>query len=484
MSDDTANSEAAALQARFEAAISNLLNGNLQEAETAFNGLLAQQPGHAGALNGLGLIAIRRGDGQAAEAHWTAAVQAAPGFAAPYANLGGLLRHQDPIRAADYYQKAMALDPKDPQPVFALATLLDDNGQHAKAVALADEAIANFPDHAGLACLSARGLLEEGRADEALARVNALPIDRLPPRIAQMVHYTRVQIADRLGDEAGALAAAAAGAKALRALYPQAVADAPVYMADMSTLNAHFAGREIPGDPEGQGQDLFFLIGFPSSGSEPLGNILAHHPVIQYRGNSGALMTAMQAAFGAPAIPRNLDADTMQNCRQIVENGFQAGAADKKVRVDHVPLNILLAGFAAELFPAARFILVEREAEEACLAASLRGYELSPASANLLCFDDAAKLYELVQGGWSGVAAQLADRVFRVSHHEMELAPRQTLEAVLDFLGLGGTASAGAVSALENRDGPPLGSWRRYERVLPAAALARLEPLKTAETGS
>lgn len=472
MTDGTEN--ARALQQQFESALNALQRGALDSAEAGFREIADRLPGHAGAFNGLGLVAVQRGDAEAARRHWEAAVQADPRFAAPHANLGNLKRQSDPVSAVAHYQQAMTCDPGDPQAAFGLATLLHGLDRTRDAAALAEEALKRFEGHAGFLCIAARGLMDEGRARDAWDRLSPIDPSRFPARIAQMVHYTRAAVADRLDDPAAALAAAREGAAVLRRLYPQAISQAPMVNADFGSIAAHYRASDLPSDPQGAGADLVFLIGFPGSGEGRLGKILARHPKIAYRAGRGALTNTQALAFGSPAIPRTLTAEERKDLQARYDRGFGADRVPGQIRVDHQPLNILTAGFAADLFPAARFIVTERDPLAACLSSCLRDYDLTPATSNLLSFSDAVDFFLRVRDSWNGVADALEPRTLRIAYERMERAPRETLEQVLAFLDIGGTVAPDAVTALETPSGPPVGSATRYEPHLPEAALTRL----------
>lgn len=464
-----------AVNKMFRSGLVALQAGQVEAAESAFNKLLKQAPGHAGAINGLGMIAIQRGDREKARGHWLKAIQAAPDFSAPYVNLGNLDRRSAPQKAIEYYQKGIELAPNDAQAVFALASLLESVGMSDQGAALASDALVRFPKHPGLAAVCAKGLVRQGRAEEAISVMEGLALERAGRRIAQMVHYTRAEAHDKLGFAEDALKEADAGRQALESLFPDALNRASVERADLASVGAFYAGRTLPYGQEGPGEDLVFLIGFPNSGTEQLAAVLRRHPSVQLRDDGFSVEKALQTAFGSPVIPQPLSPGLVADCRQAYDRHFGKPGQGRKLRVDHMPIAAAYAGFLAEIFPAARFVRFRRDPIAACLASSMRGYELTPISSYLLRFESAADLYASVETNWTGCAETMAERTLTIEDKDRVSDPQSTLSKVMEFLGLPGTIPGEAVQAFGEDAGIPAGGeWKRYEPFLSKTALARL----------
>lgn len=475
---DETRKDAAEITALFQSGINALRAGRANEAEDMLSRVLELAPEHAGALNGMGLLMAQRGERAEAERLWRLAVNLAPSFSAPYVNLANLFRATAPLEAIEHYQRGIALAPDDAQAVFGLASLLERVGRPMDAADVAEQALERFAGHPGLMALAARGMIERGRAIEARAMLAPIDVSRVPPRLAQMVLYTLVLCEDRLDNPQAALAAAARGADLLDALFPSAAQGAPVELADIKALAAHYSVNPPSHDPSGAGADMVFLVGFPMSGSERLAKVLERHPKIDLKNDNPALSVTARSLFGSPTIPRVLNDHELTDARARFARSFgeMGGNADggAQVRIDHVPLHITLVGVAAELFPAARFVVARREPPAACLAASMKSYELTPLSAHLTRFSNASIMAAAVEQGWHSIRDALAPRMMEIAHEDIVGSPRDTLARVMAYIGIEGAPSAEAVATLTEQADPPIGDWRRYEPHLPPDALRRL----------
>ncbi len=138
----------ATLKPLFERAVAEQVAGRLEDAAATCRALLAREPGHAGALQLLGVVTLRSGDAAAAVAHIERAAAEAPGRADIRHNLGFALRAAGrPAEAEAAYRAAVALDPDFAEAHYQLANLLRDRRQFAQAEASFRRVLALQPDH-------------------------------------------------------------------------------------------------------------------------------------------------------------------------------------------------------------------------------------------------------------------------------------------------------------------------------------------------
>lgn len=147
MNQNIANTLASAQQ-KFRA-------GQLDDAARLLLGILALEPAHGEALEGLGYIRSKQGD------------------------------HP---QAADYLTRALELMPPTPEQIFFAAHVCQTANRHADAVALFERCLAHAPDHVQSLHGAALSLTQLGEHERALQRFDRL-IARQPARAE--VHYNR-----------------------------------------------------------------------------------------------------------------------------------------------------------------------------------------------------------------------------------------------------------------------------------------------------
>jgi Flp pilus assembly protein TadD len=143
--------------------------GRLAAAERGYREILGELPDHAGALHGLGLLALQADRADLAIAWLGQATQAAPDDARAHLDLGLALRargHHEEARAA--IRVATLLDPDDPFAHAALGDSLVLLNRLEDALAAYREALALAPDLAAARASVGLLLKEQGHLDQAI----------------------------------------------------------------------------------------------------------------------------------------------------------------------------------------------------------------------------------------------------------------------------------------------------------------------------
>ena len=142
MAEDAATRETA------DAAAMDLLdNGRLQEAEAAWQALVAREPGRAKAWFMLGRVRHARGDLDAAIDFLRKAIALDPGFVPAYSDLGIFLQGQGRLEEAEScYRRAIALAPGFAEAMNNLGVALADRNRLEEASAWYSRAIAERGD--------------------------------------------------------------------------------------------------------------------------------------------------------------------------------------------------------------------------------------------------------------------------------------------------------------------------------------------------
>ncbi|WP_287129527.1 tetratricopeptide repeat protein [Candidatus Cyanaurora vandensis] len=156
--------------------------GQLEQARVIYHQVYQQQPDQPEALNGLGSIALRRGDLVGASQWLEQALQALPRPETHQA-LGKALEALGQSDAAQYhYEQALTLAPHWDEPFYTLGVLLANSGQLTAASHRFEQAIALRPKLAQTQVCLANVLQAQGQGAAAIARYRqALALE---PRLA------------------------------------------------------------------------------------------------------------------------------------------------------------------------------------------------------------------------------------------------------------------------------------------------------------
>jgi len=191
------------IQDAFKLAMQHHQTERLKEAEQLYRQILAQQPGHVGALHLLGVIAAQVeqydvavnliGQAIALKPDWPEAqnnlgnalkslgrldeaivayrqaLALKPGYAQAHYNLGSTLQSQGHLdQAIAAYRQAITVKPRYPEAYYNCGNALRDNGQLDEAIAAYQQAIALKPDFADAYNNLGYALQAQGRLDQAV----------------------------------------------------------------------------------------------------------------------------------------------------------------------------------------------------------------------------------------------------------------------------------------------------------------------------
>lgn len=159
------------LEAAFDEAVALYEAGRLDAAAAGCRRILEAAPGHAGALQTLGIVAGRQGRLAEARRHFQRTVDLHPGIAMAQNNLGAVLRQLGALdEAIDCFRRATSLDPADAGAHNNLGLALLATGCLAEAARSFEQALAAAPDDPAVHNNLGVVLAELGRREEAAAR--------------------------------------------------------------------------------------------------------------------------------------------------------------------------------------------------------------------------------------------------------------------------------------------------------------------------
>jgi tetratricopeptide (TPR) repeat protein len=158
------------LQQAFGLALQHHQAGRFAEAEKIYRQILASQPGHAGSLHNLGVLAHQAGRSDVAANLIRQAIAAGPDSADAHNSMGNVLRTMgDFAGAVAAYQQAIAIKPDYTEAHANLGAALVDAGRFDEAIAACQRALALRPGYAEAQMTLGNALLDSRLAEEAVA---------------------------------------------------------------------------------------------------------------------------------------------------------------------------------------------------------------------------------------------------------------------------------------------------------------------------
>ncbi len=409
-------------------------------------------PDSAAVHNDLGLVHLALGDAARAQDAFEAALARAPRLAHAHFNLARLMMTSQRLEEAErHFRAAIDSRPDFTDAMAGLAELLSHGARPEEAAGLCRQVLAREAGHAGASLTLANIDFRARRFDEGRRRLDAmLSRGGLVPATRALAEGRRAQCLEALGDYEAAFAGFR---RSNEAVYEPAMAElggdtssfaAPV---NVARLHRHFTSERVSAwprrAPEGSGDAPAFLLGFPRSGTTLLDRMLSSHPEILVLEERDLLGGAYERFCASDAALRELDGlddGTLRDARRAYWNRVASelpGPARKgRLVVDKLPLNTILLGLIARIFPDARVVFAVRDPRDACLSCYQQRFDLNPAMLNFLRWDTTVAYYDAVMGlGMrvldAGVLAWHQNR-----YEGLVDAPRETLRRLLAFLGL------------------------------------------------
>ncbi|MEO1311196.1 MAG: sulfotransferase [Pseudomonadota bacterium] len=344
---------------------------NLEKARELIEKSLAlgERPGRANAQLARCLIALNRKDEAVAAADRAAA--AGPHTALELDTIGvAFSRAGLHDRAAEFYERAVEIEPRNGAFLYNLAASLQFLGRLSDAETRYREAHAAAPkDHRALAAAAQLAKQTPARNDiEALRRV--FDQNRDDAEAARQIGHALAKCFEDLGDPAEAmvwLGRAKAGARQ-RSGFDFRGDAAPLFETSEATLQVGARAGFQDAAP-------IFVVGLPRTGTTLIDRILSAHPEVRSAGELTDFALHLKRAAGTPS-PFVLDVETLKAAPQLdladvgrrYAEGVSASLGLSGRFVDKMPLNAFYAPLILQALPQARIVCLRRHPADAMLS--------------------------------------------------------------------------------------------------------------------
>ena len=403
-------------------------------------------------LNNLGLVHLALGETLPARSAFEDALAIAPHSAPAHLNLARLLMSLHEFDAAEaHYRDALAAKPDYVEAMAGLAELLEHGSREEEAAQWCERILGVDPQHPGANLTLANLDLRAGRWAGAVERIDAtLSRGGLVPANRALALGSRGEALEKLGRYEAAFNSFTGSNDILHELFAGRLETRRESFAapeNIARLGRFFTRERLADWPREAAADAgpapAFLVGFPRSGTTLLDRILSTHSevvTLEERENLTDLYVEFGASDRALAGLETLATSELLTWRrrywERVRGELGGAARDTDLVVDKLPLNTILLGFIARVFPDAPIIFAVRDPRDVCLSCFQQRFDLNPAMFQLLRFETTVTYYdavmnlgcEILQGGCLRYHLHRYERLV----HE----PRAALGDLLAFLGL------------------------------------------------
>lgn len=483
------------------------LAGRYAEAGQLLNRALALVPNDPPTITDIGRVLVAEGRVAEGIVAFETAAKVRPDYAPAWLELGSAQDISGQLDAARHaYERARTLLPGDPEASAALASLAMRRGELALAGTLAGEALERRRGHVPAELVMAAVELEDGRAEDARARTQAL-LD------AGTLDERQVQVAlALLGDALDRLDRVPEAFDAYTRMNEATVRANEGRFGDAGRIESHLGFVERltrwierqdpavwrnPAPAQGAPSPVrchVFLLGYPRSGNTLVENILASLPEVRTLEERPTLAEADREFLrDEAALDRlvHLDDALAARHREAYWRRVRADLpdVDGRVLVDMAPLNGIKLPMIARLFPEASIVVCRRDPRDVVLSCFRRHFRVNASTFQMAGLERAARHYDAVMRLVERHLATLPLRVHVVDYAALVADFDATTSGLAEFVGLPWDESVRdfartaarrevrTVSAAQVRRGLYDGTrqWERYREQL-APVLPLLEP--------
>lgn len=414
---------------------------NFTNAEKAFSTSIRLQPDYAEAYEGLARCAQEQRNLTLAEQHTHKAIALKP-RAAGYSLLGGIYSEQSfPEKAADAYEKALALDPILVSAFLGKGHLLMEMGKMDAAEQCFQHALELDPDNIAPR-LSLTQVRKTKAGDENFAALQeaAKKIQDMPVTRAISLHFALGKAYEDMKQHDEAFPHYLEGCRLKRQRIE--------YSADNNTLIINNIRKVFSKDMidglRGTGGSTsntpIFVLGMPRSGTTLTETIIASAPGVYGAGELPDLVQIAAQPLGQSdeGYPLNMQkisgADLTRMGEKYVAQ-LKQRAPDSPHITDKMPANFLELGLIHLMLPNAKIIHVRRNPVDTCLSAFTRLFHKSQhQSYDLREIGRYYRDYLSVMSHWRDVLP--AGSFYEIQYEELVANQEEESRKLIEFCGL------------------------------------------------
>ncbi len=488
---------AADIPARYARAVACHQAGQLAEAISHYQSILALRPDLPEVYNNTGLALAELGRWEEAEAAYQRAIVLRPDNLETLCNWGVALADLDRFDEAEAkFRRAIALNPAFAAAHNNLGLILKERGRMAEARRAAEQAISLSPtntsyyDNLAAVRSFAAGdpyvtALERLAADAA----SLSAVDRMH------LHFALAKAYDHIDNPAGAFAQLLA-ANALKRR--QIAYDEAATLASMNRTRAVLT-RDFISDRQGCGDPSavpLFIVGMPRSGTTLIEQILASHPEIFGAGElclfeqtADAIRSTLALSAAFPDLVPEMAAEDFRALGALYLDKLKRRAPGASRMTDKMPANFLYAGLIHLALPNAVIIHAIRDPLDTCVSC----FSVHFTKGQMHTYDLAElgryyRHYRTLMAHWRRVLPP--GRIIDVHYEELVGNLERVARRIIAQCGLAWDArcldfhrterSVRTASATQVRQPiyrSSVGRWRRYENFL-GPLLAELGPVE------
>ena len=448
----------------------------LNEAIDCFQKAIAILPNYPDAHNNLGNALEDLGQREAAIESYEWAISYKVDYAQAYLNLGILFSKFDPIKAVDYYKKAIVIDPNHDAAYFNLASTYRHLGLKNEAIVAYEKVIEIKPDYAD-AHKNLSALKKYNKNDSQILKMESLLSKRdLNESDKIILNFALAKVNEDLGNEDDFFKFLNKGNKLRKKeLNYTFNKDKEVILKIKEVFKTPLYQVKKPSIKKTVLKPIF-IVGMPRSGTSLVEQIISSHNEVYGAGELDFLAKIVAPGLKESINNKNFFTEkAILSIREKYLKSLSSLNTSESFITDKMPSNFRYIGFILSAFPEAKIIHLNRDAMATCWSI-YKHYFKSNGNGYAHNFKDLAAYYSLYKElmvFWNDL---YPNKIFDISYEDLTINQEDETRKLLKYCELDwdencldfhtNTRAVKTTSALQVRQKMYQGSseaWKKYE---------------------